>query len=99
MWAEQFLMLVQTAGTGVSGNARTSDAEVDPSKVEYQNTYRAKVLYGRTSRYRSCRKLIKEAQRPLIIAGGGATQAQKEIREFVDKSEFPLYPQLLEELS
>ena len=70
------------------------DAEVDLSKVEYQNTYRAKSApMGEPADIEAAVKLIKEAQRPLIIAGGGVwwAQAQKEIREFVDKSGIPFF--------
>ncbi|MHB8919035.1 MAG: thiamine pyrophosphate-binding protein, partial [Desulfocucumaceae bacterium] len=70
------------------------EENVDAAKVEFQKTYRTgSVPAGNPADIGAAAKLIGEARKPVIIAGGGVwwSQAHSELKEFVDKAGIPVF--------
>jgi acetolactate synthase-1/2/3 large subunit len=70
------------------------EAKVDSATVEFQNIYRtASTPMGCPEDIQAAVELIEKAEKPLVVAGGGVwwSQAQKELKDFVEKSGIPLF--------
>jgi len=70
------------------------EGEVDASKVEFQKIYRMDTApMGDSEQVKAAAELIKQAERPVIIAGGGVwwSRGGKELAEFAEKSGIPVF--------
>ncbi|HHX50920.1 MAG TPA: thiamine pyrophosphate-binding protein, partial [Clostridia bacterium] len=70
------------------------ESKVDAAQVEFQNIYRTKsTAMGCPEDIQGAVELIRKAEKPLVVAGGGVwwSQAQKEMKDFVEKSGIPLF--------
>jgi len=68
------------------------ESEIDLSTVQFQETYVTESKpQGDPASIQKAIELIKEAQKPVIIAGSGVwfAQAQDELKEFVEKTGIP----------
>lgn len=66
----------------------------DESQVEFQGTWRVKGKpAGNSKDIARAAQLLDQAEKPIIIAGSGAwwSQAQKEIKDLVEKSGIPIF--------
>ncbi len=86
------------AGTGRPGPVYLEiprdvmDEEVDKQAIEFQESYLAKGRpQGDADSIRAALDLIKEAQKPVIIAGSGVwlSQAHEELRALIEKTGMP----------
>jgi len=70
------------------------EKSVDASEVEFQDTYKAaSVPQGNPADIEKAVKMLKEAKKPVIIAGGGVwwSQGQSELVELVEKTGIPVF--------
>lgn len=70
------------------------EKEIDASEAEFQETYRTgSVPMGNSADIEAAAKMLKEAKKPVVIAGGGVwwSQAQEELTGFVEKTGIPVF--------
>lgn len=70
------------------------EKDVEAAEAEFQETYRAAgAPAGDPAGIEAAVKMLGEARKPVVIAGGGVwwSQAQRELEEFVEKTGIPVF--------